>query len=622
MNQPQSSGSFQSIPLDHIRPSGTNPRKHFDQAKLEELAESIRAMGVTQPVLLRPRLVYVDAGAQESYEIVSGERRYRASRIAGKEEIPALVREMSDEEALQIQMIENLQRQDLHPMEEADGYRALMASGATAEDVAKKAGKTLGYVLQRLKLLQLEVDAKEIFAAGHITQGHALLLARLTPHDQERAITYSLLGLRDWEIDKKKTPSENIQRRLRDRASSAKNGGGRVISTTEDQLHDWIKSNVLLVLKGVPWDLGDAELLPAAGPCTTCEKRAGTNAALFQDLTTVAETCTDPACFAEKQKAFAAQELRLAKEAGTPLLKLSAKSGHDKLEEPAVKFEPGPLAESKPGVKNVRTSKPVVVARKAIREGQWVEAKKGECPSVVQGIFTDGPNRGKTRWVCVDQSCKVHKHTVTTPRATNLQASAASSNAPKLSPAEALLEGKKRERETKKERFVTMEILRMVHVDGTVKEIDVTRKLVRDFWEAAEYDVDVEMIAEVMGLKPAKHKTTNKPTMAGAIETFLDKEPTPGVLMDFASLLYVAYDDCDRSDLIMHAMKSGAGDPKELIRDLELQFEDENPLPAELAKPAPAKAAKKAVKKSAAKPKAVGVDKKSAAAGAAAEARA
>jgi ParB family chromosome partitioning protein len=127
MNQTQSSGSFESIPLEAIRPSSTNPRRNFDETALNELAASIGEAGVTQPILVRPIPNPADIYIAEGYEIVSGERRFRAAKLAGLEEIPAFVRELDDRTALEIQMIENLQRADLHPMEEAEGYRALMA---------------------------------------------------------------------------------------------------------------------------------------------------------------------------------------------------------------------------------------------------------------------------------------------------------------------------------------------------------------------------------------------------------------------------------------------------------------------------------------------------------------
>lgn len=409
MNQTQI-GSFEHIPLAAIRPSTTNPRKHFDPAALEELTNSVRELGVTVPIHVRT-LHDQDDGEVLGYEIVTGERRFRAAIAAELLQIPAIVHEdMEDEDAMDLQLVENLQRADLHPVEEAEGYRALMAHGETAEDVAKKAGKTLGYVQQRLKLLSLEVDAKKLFADGHLTLGHALHLARLTPKDQERAMRFLLELNGDYQrmafVDALKQRSSNHAKYYPER---------RLVDKTEAQLKEWISSNVLLQLKGVPWDLGDAELLPIAGACTTCPKRTGANAALFQDLTTAEDTCTDPACFADKQKAFTRRAQELAKEQGSPLLKISAKHSTERLEKPAVEIRAS--AVKLQAGKAVETERAVVVATKPVKEGQWVPSKKGACPATVQAIATDGPDQGKLRYVCADQACKVHHHAVLPTRA-------------------------------------------------------------------------------------------------------------------------------------------------------------------------------------------------------------
>ncbi|HSU19882.1 MAG TPA: ParB/RepB/Spo0J family partition protein, partial [Acidobacteriaceae bacterium] len=394
MNQLQP-GSFESIPLSAIRPSTTNPRKHFDPAALEELTGSIRECGVTVPILVRSIIdewPEPDSGRDEPahYELVTGERRYRAAQAAGLSEIPAIVHDgLSDSDAMDLQLVENLQRADLHPVEEAEGYRALLAHGATAEDVAKKAGKTLGYVQQRLKLLTLEVDAKGLFAAGHLTLGHALLLARLTAKDQINALVY-LLGIAQWEIRKEMPAEKLIATRMQ--RFDAKHMR-RLVNPTAVELGEWIRDHVLLQLKGVPWDLGDADLLPIAGPCTTCPKRTGANAALFADLTTVEDTCVDPACFADKQKAFTLLAQARAKDQGSPLLKISSKHSTEKLEKPVVEIRASAVKLQQG--KAVETARAVVVANKAVKEGQWVGSKKGACPATVQAIAHRRPGPGQ-----------------------------------------------------------------------------------------------------------------------------------------------------------------------------------------------------------------------------------
>lgn len=169
------------VPLDLIDESPHNPRKRFDEAGLSHLAESIAAKGVLTPLLLRPR--------GKRFEIAAGHRRNRAARIAGRTAVPAVVRLMSDSELLEVLVIENDQREDVHPLEEAAGYQALLAlPGYDVARIAARVSRSVKYVYDRLKLLNLLPPAQELFLAGRFTAGHAILLARLAPKDQERAI--------------------------------------------------------------------------------------------------------------------------------------------------------------------------------------------------------------------------------------------------------------------------------------------------------------------------------------------------------------------------------------------------------------------------------------------------
>lgn len=171
-----------NIRVDAIKPSGTNPRKSLDKAQLAELTQSVRAHGVLQPVLVRPN------GAAGEFLLVAGERRWRAAKAAGLAEIPALVRELSDAQVLEIQVIENLQRADLHPLEEAQGYQQLLAKKYDVARIAARVGRSPNYVYDRVKLLNLTKEAQKRFLAGEFTTGHAVILARLKPEDQVRAM--------------------------------------------------------------------------------------------------------------------------------------------------------------------------------------------------------------------------------------------------------------------------------------------------------------------------------------------------------------------------------------------------------------------------------------------------
>jgi len=161
------------IPLALIEPSPFQPRRRFDEAALRELAASIRRRGVLQPLLVRP--------LGDGYQLVAGERRFRAAQLAGLDEVPAVVRELSDREALEVALVENLQREDLSPVEEAEGYRRLAEMGLSHEAIAARVGRSRSAVSNALRLLQLPPEALQALDDGRITAGHARALLMLPP---------------------------------------------------------------------------------------------------------------------------------------------------------------------------------------------------------------------------------------------------------------------------------------------------------------------------------------------------------------------------------------------------------------------------------------------------------
>lgn len=172
------------VDLHDLVPSPLNPRKSFDEVKLKELAASISSKGIIEPLVVRSR-----AGLGQ-LEIVAGERRYRAAKLAGLTELPVIIRTLSDLEVLELIAVENSQRDDLHPLEEADGFAALMKAdhAYTPKAIAAKIGKSERYVQQRLSLARLVPDVQKAFLANTITAGHADLMARLSPDDQKAAL--------------------------------------------------------------------------------------------------------------------------------------------------------------------------------------------------------------------------------------------------------------------------------------------------------------------------------------------------------------------------------------------------------------------------------------------------
>lgn len=166
-NDTEDNNEIQALKISQIEPNRSQPRRSFDEEALGELAESIREHGVLQPILVRPQIY-------GGYQIVAGERRYRASRMAGLSEIPAIVRELSDSETMQIALIENLQRRDLSPLEEAKGYKTLMDEyNFSQEEVARTVGKSRPAVANTLRLLSLPEDVKPLLEDGSLSAGHA-----------------------------------------------------------------------------------------------------------------------------------------------------------------------------------------------------------------------------------------------------------------------------------------------------------------------------------------------------------------------------------------------------------------------------------------------------------------
>ncbi|MEZ5939635.1 MAG: ParB/RepB/Spo0J family partition protein [Hyphomonadaceae bacterium] len=163
-----------TLPIDKIAANPRQPRRTFNEAELQELSESIRTKGVLQAILVRP-----DPSREGYYEIVAGERRWRAARRAGLKDIPAVVREMDDRELLEIAIIENVQRSDLNPIEEGEAYKALMDRfGRTQESVATQVGKSREHVANTLRLLNLPDDVREKVREGQLSAGHARALLR------------------------------------------------------------------------------------------------------------------------------------------------------------------------------------------------------------------------------------------------------------------------------------------------------------------------------------------------------------------------------------------------------------------------------------------------------------
>lgn len=304
MPTPGAGPQMRMVEVALITASKTNPRKTFDQVKLQELAASIKASDVHQPVLLRPlpgsRLAETfddrAIGAPlPAYELICGERRLRACRIAKKSEIPAMIRELTDDQVLEIQIVENLQRDDLSELEEAEGYEALMEhSKLNIDEVAAKIGKSTSYVYARLKLRNLGAHGRDALREGRIDASKALLIARI--------------------------PDAKLQVEACEKITKENSWDGSVMSFRKAQ--ELIQQEYMLRLDKAKFPITDESLLPEAGACGNCPKRTGAQPDLYADVKS-ADVCTDPICYRKKEAAQVAKVVDEARAKGQTVIDTS-----------------------------------------------------------------------------------------------------------------------------------------------------------------------------------------------------------------------------------------------------------------------------------------------------------
>jgi len=206
------------IDINDIKPNSNQPRKTFDEEKLQELAASIEAHGLIQPIVLRK--------VKKGYEIVAGERRWRAARIIGIKEVPCIIRDLSDQENILLAIIENMQREDLNPMEEAEGISQMIEKyGLTQEEVSKSVGKSRPYIANSLRLLKLADEVKNYVSEGKLSAGHARALAAIADEDKQielaEAAVREGLSVRDMEKLAKQNKSGAAKGRRKPRQKNA-----------------------------------------------------------------------------------------------------------------------------------------------------------------------------------------------------------------------------------------------------------------------------------------------------------------------------------------------------------------------------------------------------------------
>jgi len=352
---------YRDLPLSQLIESKTNPRRVFDEASLKELAASIRSQGILSPLLVRPL-------TESGFEIVAGARRYRAAQMAESATVPVRIVHLSDAEVIEAQLVENLIRAEIHPMEEAEGFARLLALEEpkySIEQIAARVGKQPSFVASRLKLVDLVPAAVDAFYANEIGVGHAVLLAKLPGDMQQQALSACFKEVYN-------------------------NGAkpARILLPVRN-LQFWIESNVLLVLKDAPFDKRDAQLVPTAGSCADCPKRTGQNKLLFSDdLGKQGDRCVDPKCYQAKVSAHVAKTVAAKPE----LVQISTAYGTQKEGSPV-------LPRNK--YTAIRDDKP-----KSNDEAKRPEFKV--CKFATDAIVTEGSEIGTVHKVCANPTCPIH----------------------------------------------------------------------------------------------------------------------------------------------------------------------------------------------------------------------
>lgn len=204
-------GSLRNVPVERIRRGRHQPRRIVDESALEELAHSVRSRGIVQPIVVRPT-------GNGGFEIVAGERRWRAAQMAGLHEVPVVVRECSDSEAAAVALIENIQREDLNPIEEAEGYRTLVGEfGLTHQVLADTVGRSRSSVSNTLRLLELNRDVRALVEQGELDMGHARALLALSGAEQSETAA---------EVVRRELSARETEKLVRSKAKGETAAGG------------------------------------------------------------------------------------------------------------------------------------------------------------------------------------------------------------------------------------------------------------------------------------------------------------------------------------------------------------------------------------------------------------
>lgn len=403
------------ILIADLNDASWNARKTYDLASIEELAQSIRLHKVQVPLIVR----MVDA-ADRAFEIVAGHRRFHAAQKAGLQTVPCLVRNLNEDEAREVGLVDNLQRENVPAMEEAVAFEELLSRLGSIAAVAARLGKEQSYVAKRLKLCSITPCGQDALRERLITIDHALLLARVGADEQDELLKWCL----DPMAGVKKKTQEIIEGIIREQKELQETAADD-LDVAAMQFDDEFEPKTVLQLKArmqkdsgtllsrAPWPLDEDYLIPDDPICTDCPQNTKANAPLFGDLEIGEATCTDGSCFQSKTEGFV--QIRLA-DAQRAIEGAAA----DKAKAPAPLRVSWKLTSTAPRL-DKDSGAPVL--KQTFKAGQWAEAKK-KCEYARIAVTADWSDSGQRGYmgsdadklrkpgeiisVCIEPKCKVH----------------------------------------------------------------------------------------------------------------------------------------------------------------------------------------------------------------------
>ena len=366
-------GKQKAVPLTQIELPANNTRKEINAAKFKGLVASIKQDGVLQPILLRP---LSGSNGHTRYQIIAGERRFRAAQEAGLTEIPANIRAFDEAQTLSANLTENLQREEIHPLDEAAGFLRMKTDlNLDLRAIAQRVAKDVRYVARRMALNDLIEEACTDLRKERITLAHALEICRLTPEIQPHALAAC------YETQYGLNRQTQKQEHQPDKTKPVRH---------VRYLQDWIARNVHLNLEQAPFPTDEPKLREDGLTCLNCPKRSGFNKTLFPDVKN--DVCLDPLCYQQKVRAFLSlKNAELEAKHGKLVALISLYYGHESEIAGVVgrdQFEP-------------------------------IERKADRCQFAEPALCADRQHYGQTKWICREATCKDHRGRVPEVRSHN-----------------------------------------------------------------------------------------------------------------------------------------------------------------------------------------------------------